>query len=491
VVVPRDADPAAFAIGDEAYVGPGVLANSRFLDGMEVEAAKSEVARRLESTGQGQRTVNYRLRDWLASRQRAWGCPIPMVHCRKCGLVPVAEASLPVTLPDDLNFNVTGNPLDAHPTWKMTTCPSCGGDAVRDTDTLDTFVDSSWYFARFTDPKAKEPVNPRVANYWLPVDQYIGGVEHAILHLLYARFFSRAMKQLGYVQVDEPFAGLFTQGMVCFETYQDDKGNWLEPLEVEKQGGRAFRKGTKEPVLVGPSEKMSKSKKNVITPSVIIDVYGADTVRWFMLSDTPPERDIEWTDEGAEGCWRFVQRIHRLVTESQDLSPPGSKPLAEDGPGLELRRATHRAIHTVTEDLLALRFNRAVAQIYTLANAIGTAGPEVSGPVKREALEAIVLLVGPMMPHLAETCWQALGHKSLVFETPWPKAEPELVRSDSVTIAVQVNGKRRGEITIARGSEEQVTRDAALADEGVKRALDGKPPKRVIVVPERIVNIVV
>jgi leucyl-tRNA synthetase len=490
VVVPENVDPKTFTIGDEAYVGPGRLANSRFLDGLEVDAAKAEIAKRIESQGRGQRTVNYRLRDWLASRQRAWGCPIPMVHCARCGIVPAKDSDLPIELPRDLDFKVHGNPLAAHPTWKHTGCPSCGGKAERETDTLDTFVDSSWYFARFTDPKSSDAVNREATRYWLPVDQYIGGIEHAILHLLYARFFTRAMKKLGYVSVDEPFAGLFTQGMVCHETYQTMTGEWLEPIEIEKRGNLATRKGTNEPVTIGPSEKMSKSKKNVVTPSVHIDQYGADTIRWFMLSDTPPERDVEWTDEGAEGCWRFVQRIHRLVTEAEKLPPVGAKPSNASGADLELRRATHRAIQAVTEDLEALRFNRAVAQIYTLANAIGAAGA-VDGAVRREALEAIVLLSGPMMPHLAESCWQALGHKVLVADTPWPKFDPQLVQSDTITMAVQVNGKRRGEITVPRGANDNDVKATALAVEGVVRAMEGKPPKRVIVVPERIVNIVV
>jgi leucyl-tRNA synthetase len=490
VVVPESADPKTFTVGDEAYVGPGRLANSRFLDGLEVDAAKAEVAKRIEGEGRGRRTVNYRLRDWLASRQRAWGCPIPMVHCAKCGIVPVKDSALPIELPHDLDFKVHGNPLAAHATWKHTNCPSCGSKAERETDTLDTFVDSSWYFARFTDTRSKDAVNREATRYWLPVDQYIGGIEHAILHLLYARFFTRGMKKLGYVSVDEPFAGLFTQGMVCHETYQTMTGEWLEPIEIEKRGNLATRKGTNEPITIGPSEKMSKSKKNTVTPSVIIDQYGADTIRWFMLSDTPPERDIEWTDEGAEGCWRFVQRIHRLVTETEKLPPAGTKPGTVGDTDLELRRATHRAIQAVTEDLEALRFNRAVAQIYTLANALGSAGA-ADGAVRREALEAIVLLSGPMMPHLAETCWQELGHTVLVADTPWPKFDPALVQSDTITMAVQVNGKRRGEITIPRGASEEDVKKVALADPGVVRAMEGKPPKRIIVVPERIVNIVI
>jgi leucyl-tRNA synthetase len=485
VVVPEGADPNTFEIGGEAYVGPGRLANSRFLDGLDVEAAKAEVARRLEAAGRGTRTVNYRLRDWLVSRQRPWGCPIPMVHCPDCGVVPVKESDLPVELPADIAFNVKGNPLAAHPTWKHTRCPHCGGAAVRETDTLDTFVDSSWYFARFCDTEARQPVNREAVAYWLPVDQYIGGIEHAILHLLYSRFFIRGMKKAGYLKLDEPFAGLFTQGMVCHETYKDAEGRWLAPDQIEKRGGEAFLKGTDERVSVGPSEKMSKSKKNVVAPEPIIDVYGADTIRWFMLSDTPPERDIEWTAEGAEGSWRFVQRIWRLASEAEGLPPPGTPAQGAS----DLRRATHRAIAAVTDDLAALRFNRAVAQVYTFVNAISAAG-EGDGAVRREALEALVKLIGPLMPHLAESCWRALGHKSFLAATPWPSFDPKLTAFDTVTIAVQVNGKLRGTIEAAKDAAQAELEQAAFALDTVKRALDGKSPRRVIVVPNRIVNVV-
>jgi leucyl-tRNA synthetase len=490
VVIPEGQDPRSFRIGDEPYVGPGRLANSRFLDGMSVEQAQDEVAKRLEAGGRARRTVQYRLRDWLASRQRAWGCPIPMIHCPGCGVTPAREADLPIMLPDDLDFSVHGNPLDSHPTWKHTTCPSCGGKALRETDTLDTFVDSSWYFARFCDAQAEGPVNPEALDYWLPVDQYIGGIEHAILHLLYARFFTRGLKKAGYAKIDEPFAGLFTQGMICHETYRDDDGEWREPSEVEKRDGKAFLKDTGAPVVIGPSEKMSKSKKNTVAPSAFVDVYGADAMRWFLLSDTPPERDIEWTESGVEGCWRFIQRVHRLVTEARDLPPPGAPIGPVKGAALELRRATHRAIAAVTEDLDTLRFNRAVAQIYALANEIGGAQGDIDRAALREALEALVLLIGPMTPHLAETCWEALGHTTLVAESDWPKADPALVRRDTITIAVQVNGKLRGTLEVANGAAEDSVRAGALALEGVSRALDGRAPKRVIVVPNRIVNIV-
>ena len=490
VVVPEGTDAKTFEVGNEAYVGPGRLANSRFLDGMDVSAAQNEVASRLEAKG-AERTVNYRLRDWLVSRQRYWGCPIPIIHCTTmCGMVPVPAKDLPLKLPDDARFDEPGNPLDHHPTWKHVKCPICGAPAQRETDTFDTFVDSSWYFVRFTDSKAESAVNVEAARYWLPVDQYIGGVEHAVLHLLYSRFFTRAMKKAGRVAVDEPFAGLFTQGMVCHETYQDPDGNWLLPEEIEKKDSGAVVKATGAPASIGASEKMSKSKKNVIAPETIIEAFGADTIRWFMLSDTPPERDIEWTQEGAEGCWRFVQRIHRLVTEAENLPAPQTKiPDALDDASLELRRATHRAVAAVTDDIGALRFNRAVAAVYTLANAIGSA-PSADGAVRREAIEAIVLLSGPMMPHLAETCWEALGHKTLVAGAHWPAYDKHLTVSGTIKIGVQVNGKLRGEIEIARDEKEDAVKKLALGLETVARALEGKEPKRVIVVPGRIVNVV-
>jgi leucyl-tRNA synthetase len=489
VVIPSDTDPKIFAVGTEAYTGPGKLANSRFLDGMTVEQAKAEVATRLEKDGVGERTVNYRLRDWLVSRQRPWGCPIPMIHCATCGVVPVPKDQLPVRLPEKINFNVKGNPLDADTAWKTVNCPSCKGPAVRDTDTLDTFADSSWYFARFTNPHFDEPVDKAAADYWLPVDQYIGGIEHAILHLLYARYFTRAMCKLGLVSVAEPFAGLFTQGMVCHETYKNADGQWVSPDEIEKRDGKAFLIGTDTQIAVGPSEKMSKSKKNVIAPEAIIADYGADTIRWFMLSDTPPERDIEWTDAGAEGCWRFVQRVYRFCTEAQGLPAPGTSVTAGDDAAKALRQAVHKAIAAVTDHLEHLRFNSAVAQLYTLANAISGAD-KADASARREALETIVLLSAPMMPHLAESCWQALGHTKLVAETAWPKHDPVLTASDTVTLAVQVNGKRRGEISIAKDTDSKAVEAAALALDGVIRALEGGAPKKIIVVPNRIVNIV-
>src|SRR5208337_3422815 len=377
VVIPEGEDPAEFKVASEAYLGAGRLANSSFLNGMSVEEAKEEVAQRLGKRNMGEKRTTFRLRDWGVSRQRYWGCPIPVIHCAKCGIVPVPDKDLPVRLPGDVSFDKPGNPLDLHATWKHVKCPTCGGKATRETDTCDTFVDSSWYFARFCSPHAKEPLDRDQADRWLPVDQYIGGVEHAILHLLYARFFTRAMKDCGYLNVAEPFAALFTQGMVLHETYYDDKKNWLNPADVEVQTVDGVRMaflagGNKAPIHIGPIEKMSKSKKNTIDPDIFTGHYGADTARWFMLSDSPPERDVLWTEEGAQGAWRFVQRAWRLLNEGLALLPkPKAKAPAEfSAPAQALRRAAHKGLNAVAEEIEGLRFNRAIAAVYEFANAL-------------------------------------------------------------------------------------------------------------------------
>jgi len=504
VVLPADADAASFAIGEEAYTGDGTLINSGFLDGLDVVAAKEKITERLErqtvkGEKQGKRKTEFRLRDWGISRQRYWGCPIPMIHCEKCGIVPVPENDLPVKLPDDVNFDVPGNPLDRHPTWKKVTCPSCGGPATRETDTMDTFVDSSWYFARFCSPRAPVPTDSNAVGYWLPVDQYIGGVEHAILHLLYARFFTRAMHKAGFMKLDEPFKGLFTQGMVTHETYKDASGKWVFPQEVKFGEGKAVHAKTGEKIAIGAVESMSKSKKNVVDPDDIIASYGADTARWFMLSDTPPERDIEWTSSGVEGAHRALQRIWRMVHEAVAKGAPlGAPKPAEFGPeALALRRAAHKAAAAVTLAIEKLRFNSAVAQIYELTNAL-SAALQASGakPLNdiafslREAAEMFARIAAPMVPHLAEDCWAALGHTTLLAEEPWPKPDPSLVVDDTVTIAVQVNGKRRDELTIARDAAKEDIEEAALKLENVVRAIGGRKIKKVVVVPHRVVNVV-
>ena len=501
VVVPEGEAPKDFTVGDEAYTGPGRIANSSFLDGMSVDEAKNEVATRLEKRGEGERKINYRLRDWGISRQRYWGCPIPIIHCKKCGAVPAED--LPVLLPEDVTFDKPGNPLDRHPTFKHVDCQKCGSQAERETDTMDTFVDSSWYFARFCAPHARTPVDRKAVDYWLPVDQYIGGVEHAILHLLYSRFFMRAMTDTGHGDIDEPFAGLFTQGMVLHETYCDKDGQWVNPSDIRIEGEAGDRKAvhakTGEPLTVAPAEKMSKSKKNTVDPVVFIAHYGADTARWFMLSDSPPERDVIWSDEGVQGAWRMVQRLWRLIDEAagKGAKRGAKRPAAFSETATELRRAFHKGLHWVGHNIETLRFNTAIATIYDLANKLGSAlqGQKNAKDTSldwalRESAELLTQMFAPIMPHLAEECWARLGYNSLIVKEPWPEAEKALLVDDRITIAVQINGKRRDELQIARDASKADIEAAALDLEGVKRALDGREIKKIIVVPQRIVNVV-
>ncbi|MCK1650703.1 leucine--tRNA ligase [Bradyrhizobium sp. 149] len=508
VVCPEGQDPKTFVITDTAYDGDGRMINSRFLDGMTIDQAKDEVAKRLETELRGnapvgERQVNFRLRDWGISRQRYWGCPIPVIHCPKCDVVPVPDADLPVELPDDATFDKPGNALDHHPTWKHVTCPQCGGKAQRETDTMDTFVDSSWYFARFTDPwNENAPTTPEVANRMLPVDQYIGGVEHAILHLLYSRFFTRAMKATGHIALDEPFAGMFTQGMVVHETYQKADGTYVQPVEVKVETGANGRRATLltsgEDIQIGPIEKMSKSKKNTVDPDDIIETYGADVARWFMLSDSPPERDVIWSDERVQGASRFVQRLWRLVNDSIEpgKTAPAARPASFGPDATALRKAAHGALDKVTTGIERLHFNVCLAHIREFTNAFaevlqrpGQAGPDLAWAI-REASQILVQLFSPMMPHLAEECWQVLGHSGLVSEANWPQIERDLLVEDSVTLVVQVNGKKRGEVTVATAAENPEIEAAVLALDAVKLALDGKPVRKVIIVPKRIVNVV-
>ena len=508
VVLPDGADAASFAVGNEAYTDAGTIFNSGFLDGLSIDAAKKAIAeyfgaRSVDGQPQGKVEVNYRLRDWGLSRQRYWGAPIPIIHCEVCGTIPVPKKDLPVVLPADATFDKPGNALDHHPTWKHVNCPQCGGAARRETDTMDTFVDSSWYFARFTAPHADTPTIPAVANRWLPVDQYIGGVEHAILHLLYSRFFTRAMKATGHVGLDEPFKGLFTQGMVTHETYRSPRGEWVSPadvvLEISGEDRTARHIKTGEPIAIGSVEKMSKSKKNVVDPDEIVATYGADTARWFMLSDSPPERDVQWTEAGVEGASRFQQRVWRLVGEATDLVKQSSEivRVSDDDEARALRKAVHRAVHAVAGDIEGLRFNRAVAQIYELTNAlVRAAGLAPAAPAARlsalqEGVEHLVQLIAPMMPHLAETCWQALGRTGLVSDAPWPEVDPALLVDDTVTMPIQVNGKRRGEITVAKGTPAAEVERLVLSMDEIVRILAGQAPKKIVIVPDRIVNVVI
>jgi leucyl-tRNA synthetase len=502
VVIPADADPASFQVGSEAYAGPGLLRNSDFLDGMEVEAGKKAAIAKIESLGRGQGTTMFRLRDWGVSRQRYWGCPIPIIHCPDCGVVHVPEDQLPVTLPDDVTFDQPGNPLARHATWKHVKCPSCGKDAERETDTFDTFIESSWYFLRFADPRNEQVAfDKELVKYWLPVDNYIGGIEHAVLHLLYSRFWTRALSHVGYLDLPEPFGGLFTQGMVTHATFQDADGKWMFPTDVEIQGTAAKKIADGSPVTVGPVIKMSKSKKNVVDPEGIIGSYGADAARLFMMSDSPPDRDLEWTEAGIDGAWRYINRLWRLVTEP-GFDLPAANSAQPDSFGADataIRRAAHKAAAGVGEDIEGYRFNSAVAKLRTFTNALGDALSKLAakgtvgadeGWAAREALEYMAQIVQPVMPHLAQEMWAELGHADLLVERNWPVADPSLVVDDSVTIGVQVNGKLRATLTLARDCAQDVAQAAALADANVQRALEGKEPRKVIVVPNRIVNIV-
>jgi leucyl-tRNA synthetase len=478
-VVAADGEDADTPIADEAYTGPGRLVNSRFLDGLSVDDAKAAVIARADAEGWGNGTTVWRLRDWGVSRQRYWGTPIPMIHCPSCGPVAVPRDALPVVLPEDVAFDKPGNPLERHPTWARVSCPRCGEPARRETDTLDTFVDSSWYFIRFASQPSGRPFDREVAERWLPVDQYIGGVEHAILHLLYARFWTRALRRIGEISVAEPFTGLFTQGMVTHETYHTADGRWLGPDEVTRQGDGIVERATSAPVTIGRIEKMSKSKRNTVDPAPIVARYGADAVRWFMLSDSPPERDLPWSDAGIEGAWRFVQRIWRVV-ESVAKGPG-------EGEDVALDRKLHRTIAGVAADIDALAFNKAVAKLYELVAAIEKAPATTT---RTSAVTALVRLIAPMMPHLAEEAHAALGGAGLIADAAWPTVDLALLVDEEVTIAIQVNGKLRDTETAPKGASRETLEALALANPTVRSLLAGATPRRVIVVPDRLVNLV-
>ena len=496
VVLPPGADPASFTVGDEAWTGAGALFNSGFLDGLGIEPAKAAAIARLEADGAGEGATVFRLRDWGVSRQRAWGCPIPVVHCPACGVVPVPRSDLPVAHPADIVFGKAGNALDQHPTWKHLACPSCGGSAQRETDTLDTFVDSSWYFARFTDVEAAEPIQKAAADYWLPVDQYIGGIEHAVLHLLYARFVTKALADAGHLSVREPFAGLFTQGMVTHETYRKQNGEWVEPGEVsiepEGRTRRARLLSTGEPVVIGDAEKMSKSKRNTVSPGEIFEVYGVDAARLFVLSDSPPERDAQWSNAGVEGAWRFVNRVWAEF-ESQPAGPHAADPA--DAAAEALRRATHRLTRSMTEAIETFRFNSGIARLYEFLNLLREHKAEGASEAllaeRAEALSVFARLIAPFTPHLAEECWARIGGEGMAVFAPWPAFDEALTREAEVTLPVQVNGKRRWEIRAPAGAEPADVEKMVLDDPETARRLEGLTIRKVIVVKDRIVNIVV
>ncbi len=438
----------------------------------------------MEERNLGQGQTKYRLRDWGLSRQRYWGCPIPVVHCEKCGVVPEKKENLPIKLPDDVSFDIPGNPLDRHPTWRDCACPSCGGPAQRETDTMDTFVDSSWYFARFTAPRAETPTVAEDAEYWMNVDQYIGGIEHAILHLLYSRFFARAMEMTGHLpkSANEPFDALFTQGMVTHEIYQtrDENGRPVYHLPEDVTDGK-LADGTAVEII--PSAKMSKSKKNVVDPLSIISNYGADTARWFVLSDSPPERDVEWTAAGAEAAYKHLSRVWNLC-DKIGLMDPGAEGQADE----DLLRAMHKTIHDVTMGIESFGFNAAIAKLYAFTATL--AKSKAGHAAQREAIMTLAQLMSPMTPHLAEDIWAHQGGEGLITTAPWPQADESMLVSDTVTMPIQVNGKRRAEINVPADMSKEEVEKIALDHEAVQRTLDGASPKKVIVVPGRIVNVV-
>ncbi len=477
------------------YTGHGKIINSDFLNGKDVDAAKADAIAELEKQGRGTGVTKYRLRDWGAVRQRYWGCPVPFIHCESCGVVPVPETQLPVELPHDINYDAPGNPLDRHPAWKHTACPKCSGKATRETDTMDTFVDSSWYYLRYLDARNEsEAFSKKATDYWGAVDQYIGGVEHAVLHLLYSRFWTRALRDCGYaVPADEPFTGLFTQGMVNHRAWKDEGGKWYLPSEVSTDSGTPVETATGKPLIDVGVIKMSKSKKNTIDPQDIIDTYGADSARLFILSDSPPERDIEWSTAGIEGAWKYVNKLHRMLSDTTDnLKGAKDKPASFSDAATKLRRETHKAIDGVGRSIEAFHMNKAVAILRELSNTISAfkAGDDADKWALREAIESFIAMINPMMPHLAEELWESLGHQTPLTQTPWPKADPALLQDDTVTLAVQVNGKTRATITLPAGADQKAAENAALEEQTVKTALEGKSVKKIIVVPGRIVNVV-
>ncbi|MFD2204894.1 leucine--tRNA ligase [Kiloniella antarctica] len=495
VVLPNDENFDNFSIANEAYTGDGKMINSEFLNGMDSDTAKKTAINHLEETGNGKGTVQFRLRDWGVSRQRYWGCPIPIVYCDDCGAVPVKAQDLPIELPEDVSFDKPGNPIAHHPTWKHTACPSCGKPAQRETDTFDTFMESSWYFARFCSPRSEDAFERSDVDYWLPVDQYIGGVEHAVLHLLYSRFFTRGLKKCGYLGMEEPFKGLFTQGMICHETYQDTNGAWLSPEEIEKNDDGGYKTLDGSSVLVGPSIKMSKSKKNTIDPADIIGSYGSDTARFFMLSDSPPDRDMEWTESGIDGSWRYTQRLWRLIDTQLDQLPAvnTSQPEKISEQAVELRRKVHKAIAGISENIESFRFNAAVAKIYELTNYIVQFKIQTSNDnwALRESFEILVRIISPMMPHIAEELWNRLGHSQMLVNVAWPTADEKLIIANTITLPVQVNGKLRANITMPVDASEDDIKSAATTEEAVQRAIGDKKVRKIIVVKNRIVNVVI
>ncbi|MBP6985045.1 MAG: leucine--tRNA ligase [Alphaproteobacteria bacterium] len=480
-------DPTGLAdVQATAYTDDGLLMNSQFLNGLNVADAKASMIKKLEDLSLGRKAITYRLRDWGVSRQRYWGCPIPIIRCPDCGPVPVPQKDLPVVLPQDVTFDKPGNPLDHHPTWKHVNCPTCGTKATRVTDTLDTFFESSWYFLRFCSPQSLDPFDKESVKYWMSVDQYIGGIEHAVMHLLYSRFFTRALKKCGYLSFDEPFKQLMTQGMVCHETYKDTQGQWLTPEEVSKNDkGQFIKISDHTPVVVGRSEKMSKSKKNVIDSDEMMRTYGADATRLFMMSDSPPERDLEWTDSGIQGIWKYLNRVWKFVIENHAIE---STSHTADENFLKL---LHKTIAVGTQDLEKFHFNKYVARMRELHNEFEKQSKDLSVATRTYGLRVFLQLFNPIIPHITEELWSRMGYNSLLVHEPWPVAEERFLQIDSIAMAVQINGKLRGNIEIPVGLNSQAIEKIALELPNVQRMIEDKQVRKIIIVPNKIINIVI
>lgn len=485
IAVEEDVD-----IKTKAYTGMGTMINSGFLTGLSIPQARSQIIEKLEEQAQGKKQVTYRLRDWSVSRQRYWGCPIPVIHCDHCGVVPVPESDLPVLLPEDVSFDKTGNPLDHHPTWKYVSCPTCKREAIRETDTLDTFFESSWYFLRFCDVQSQTPINKEAVNKWMTVDWYIGGIEHAVLHLLYSRFFTKALRDCGYISLSEPFKNLLTQGMVCHETYKDEAGQWLYPEEVIRlPNGQYVTAIGEKPVIAGRCEKMSKSKKNLVDPQAIIDTYGADAARLFTLSDTPPDRDFDWSEEGIEGAWRYLNRLWRLIEEI--LETKGRAGKAENS--LIVAKKNHQLLQKITRSYEKNGFNKAIAFARELTRLLeeSVADDAISYQQLANSSKILIQVLAPLIPHSASELWEKMDGVGLVIDASWPHADPILAAMEEVTIAVQVNGKMRGSFVIASDSDDASILEAAIALPAVQKDMNGRSIRRHIIIPNRIVNIVI
>jgi leucyl-tRNA synthetase len=467
---------------------------------MDSLKAREAIAQHLEEKGIGGKRIGYRLRDWGISRQRYWGAPIPIIYCDRCGTVPVPDKDLPVVLPSDVAVTGMGkSPLAGLKEFVETQCPKCGGPARRETDTMDTFVESSWYFDRFASPDYHEgALDKKRVDYWMPVDQYIGGIEHAILHLLYSRFFTRVLKEMGWVNIEEPFTNLLTQGMVCKEVYECPRDGYLFPEEVETQGEEFRCRKCGSQISIGRLEKMSKSKKNVVDPEYLVEKYGADTARIFCLFAAPPEKDLDWSDQGVDGSFRFLNRVWRLFFEQsprlQDRRPLPFGTVMEGHPK-QLRQKTHKTIKKVTEDIERFHFNTAISAIMELVNEIYGSEvkdreDEVSKRVMREAIETAVVLLSPFVPHFSEELWEALGNRDSVIKRSWPDYDPEAILEDEILIVVQVNGKVRDRMTVPASYGEGEIKTWALKSERVQKLVEGKEIKRVILVPQKLINIV-